>query len=120
MSYNRSGGFALVEVIVAMIIIAIIAVVTLEFYRVCIGRFVGNSRLSIEAVDFGREKMEELYFLSPSDLIDCTDIGAPLPDSIPGVFPNELKDKHAGTRKYTITTKPEGYKVIETRVEWTL
>ena len=120
MGHNKTKSFALVESIIAMLLIAITAVMALEFYSFCVKRFIGNSRLSLEAVDFGREEMEGLYFLNSASFpIDSTTTVA-LPDSIPGVFPNELKDKYAGTRNYTITSKPaSGYKVIETKVEWT-
>jgi len=116
MSYKKSRGFTLVEIIVAMMIIAISAIATLEFYRFCLKRFVGVSRLSLEATDFGRDNMEGLYFINSANLNDGT-VAEPLPNSIPGVFPNELKDNYGGVRQYTITSKT-AYKVIETKVDW--
>ncbi|MDP2929211.1 MAG: prepilin-type N-terminal cleavage/methylation domain-containing protein [Candidatus Omnitrophota bacterium] len=121
MEYDKSRGFALVEIIVAMLIFAITAIGTLDFYGWCVKRFIGNSRLSLEAVDFGRESMEGLYFRNSASLSDvAVTVPEPLPDSIPDEFPNELKDNYAGTREYTVTPKPaSNYKVVETKVEWT-
>ena len=116
MNYKKSRGFTLVEIVVAMMIVAISIVATLEFYRFCLKRFIGDSRLNLEATDFGRDKMEELYFVNSANLSDGT-VTESLPDSIPGVFPNELKDDYGGAGQYTVTSKT-GYKVIETKVDW--
>ena len=107
------------EIIIVTMIVATTAVVTLEFYALCVKRFIENSRLSLEAVDFGRAKMEELYFLSAAGLADGTVTTDSLPAST-ALVPNELKDRYAGTREYTVTSNPSaGYKVVETKVEWT-
>jgi Tfp pilus assembly protein PilE len=121
MRHKRSNGFALVEIIIVTMIIATTAIVTLEFYAYCVKRFIENSRLSLEAVDFGRAKMEDLYFLNSANLSDVTvTVLDSLPAADPGIFPNELKDRYAGTLEYTITPKPSSnYKVVETKVKWT-
>jgi prepilin-type N-terminal cleavage/methylation domain-containing protein len=118
MNRKRSRGFSLVEIIVAMMIIGITAVVALEFYRLCLKRFVGAARLNLEASDYSRDKMESIYFVSPTNLGDTTfTLTETLPAAVPGA-PAELKDSHAGKQSYTVTPTTRGYKVVSTSVDW--
>ena len=99
------------EVIVAMMIIAIMALSAFQFYIFCMNRLIMNARLNLIATDFGRVPMEERYFLSPGDT-GLTNIT------------NEtlvLETGHSSKRNCTITPGAAGtnYLIVETAVTWT-
>ena len=109
MGRNKNRGVTLIELIVAMTVIAITVVVTLEFYRFCMRQFILNARFSLEATDFARETMEELYFSSAAGMSDGT-----VQELLPPC------DLEGGARNSTITSNPgAGYKLIRTTVTWT-
>jgi len=108
------------EVLVAMVLITIIVIGTLEFCIFCQKNFLINSTLRLMAVNFAREQMEELYFLGPND--PALDSGAGTNNTLPeaGEFADTLRTKYSGQRSYTVTQPDSNYKVIQVTVTWNL
>lgn len=109
---NRRGT-TLVEIMLAMAIIAIAAVSSLEFYHYCQKSFIVSSKLKLAAADFARETAEEIYMLDHGNSIlgDGAAIQKDLPSTGDFCFP--------GTRTYTVTQVPDtDYKVVEVKVLW--
>lgn len=113
---NRRGT-TLIEIALAMTIIAIAAVSSLEFYKYCQKNFIVSSKLKLAAADFAKETAEEIYMLDPdnSTLGNGVTIQKDLPAT--GDF-SYLKNQHQGNRFCTVT-QGDSYKVVEVRVTWT-
>ena len=105
MHNNKSRGFSLIEVIVAMMIIAIMALSAFQFYVFCMNRLIMNARLNLIATDFGRVPMEERYFLSPGSLTNSFN-----------TF--DLEAGQSCNRSCNITSNTN-YLIVETAVTWT-
>ncbi|MDO8536036.1 MAG: type II secretion system protein [Candidatus Omnitrophota bacterium] len=121
---TKRKGFTLLELIVAMVIIAIMAVGALEFYVYSLNRFIMKARLDLQATDFARETMEKMYCLTPEQLVsysdtpDLPDFSASSDPTWKNAFSDEFKDRYGASRAYTVTSKPN-YKIITTTVTWT-
>lgn len=117
--FKNKIGSSLIEVILAMVIIAVAVVVTLDFYKHCQKNFILSSKLRMAAADFARETVEEMYWLDPSNpnLNTTTEaVSKALPST--GDFA-ELYDRYAGARTYTIAQETDAnYKVVEVKVSW--
>lgn len=66
----KNRGTTIIELLVAMVIIAITTVASLEFFNFCQRNFVVSSRLKFVAANIARETMEETYWLSGASLSD--------------------------------------------------
>lgn len=106
---DNKKGITLIETMVAIVVIAIAAVASLQFYAFCQRSFITNAVLNSMAANFARETMEDYYFSDYND-----------PDLNVGTNTVTLPTmgNHGGTRNYTVTNKT-GYKLIETSVDWT-
>lgn len=115
---RKKSGVTLIEVIIAMVVIAIIAVGAFSFFEHC-QRFIVDSQLRLIAVNFVRETMEERYWeLNPAETPDWA-ADTPLPTGTG--FGSLLRDNYGGTRHYRVsadTGTGTSYRVIETRVTW--
>lgn len=113
---TNKKGFTFVEIIVAMIIIAIVAVSSLEFFYFCQKFFITPIKPKFMASNLARETMESLYWQLGSSLADTQEPEAvALPDWDPG-FNDYLGD---WTMTYTVSTPAgnKGYKKIEVTIE---
>ena len=109
MKRNFLTGFTLVELIIAMVIIAIVSVCSLEFLRFCQKNFISNAESRFMAANYARETMEGLYWLPSSELVDVTASPVPLP----------VGSNLSATRTYTVSPR-NGYKVITVLIkDWT-
>ena len=110
-------SFSLVELVIAMAVMAVAVICSLAFYKFCDKCFIVNPTVRLQAINFARETMERLYFLNYDDplLNACANDALPSP---PDDF-SELKTIYGGTRAYTITqqTNPD-YKVVNVTVTW--
>lgn len=107
-------GVTIIETMVAIVVIAIAAVASLEFYALCQRNFITNAALKSIAANFARETMEGYYLRDYNDPdLNVGTTPVPLPASPPSPL-----GSHGGTRNYTVTQKT-GYKLIETYVDWT-
>ena len=95
-------GTTLVELIMAMVIIAIVAVSALEFFNFCQKNFIIPVKPKLVASNFAREKMEEQYWQPGALLNDGTSATAPL---------------SGWTMTSTISTNPAGYKKIDVTIK---
>ena len=102
---KKTKGFTLVEVLIAIIVIAIIAVAAFEFFRYC-QRFILQAELKLMAVNLAREKMEELYW----------DSDPPEPPAVPEDI--MLTTSHSFERNYTIGDSTGNYKIIDVTISW--
>jgi len=110
---KKTKGFTLIEILIAMVIIAITSIVTLEFYVFCQKNFIVKPQLRLMAVNFSRDSMEDYYFNS------SLTAGASTP-ALPSTNTNigdPLLDNYGGTETITITNKTN-YKIIETLITW--
>lgn len=107
---KKMKGFTLVEVIIAMMIIATISFGGFGFFQYC-KRFVVDSELRLTAINLARETMEKLYW---NDTLEET--ADRVDDELP---PEAFQDDYSGGRSHLITTDAEGkYKIIEVTVNW--
>lgn len=104
-------GVTLIETMIAIVIIAIAAVASLEFYALCQRNFITNAASKSIAANFARETMEDLYLRDDND--PDLNVGTTLVN-----LPASPLSSRGGTRNYTVTQKT-GYKLIETYVDWT-
>ena len=111
---SRAKGFTMLDMMIGVILIAIVAVGSLEFYRYCHKCFIANSKFTIEALGFAKESMERLCWLDSSDPAFST----PLP-TLPstGAF-GELGSRSGSSRTYAVSADKGGYKVLEVTVNW--
>jgi len=109
---KKTAGFTLIELILGVIIIAIAAVSSLEFYTYCHKFFILRSSLTSQALGFAKESMEGLYWSDPYDAALNTTPAPPLP-AIPATGDFAFK----GSRSYSVTDKGS-YKVLEVTVSW--
>jgi len=100
---KRKKGFTLVEVVIAMIMIAIIAVTGFEFLR-HVQYFIIVAGEELVALNLAREKTEELYW--DSDLKEMSPVTDDVSDYLPG-----------GRRTYSVGNSAGGdYKIISVSV----
>ena len=111
-------GVTLVELVIGIVIIAIISVASLEFFRHC-QRFIVDSEIRLGAVNFARETMDlRSWNTNVGDPTGWLDEPLPLPTG--GTF-GRIRDDYSGTRQYRIQSDTGGtgdYKVIKVRVSW--
>ena len=114
---DSKKGVTLIETMAAILVIAIAAVASLQFYAFCQRSFITNAALNSMAANFARETMEDDYF---SDYNDPDLYVNPVSNTntYPATLPASPLDQHGGTRNYKVTQKT-GYKLIETYVDWT-
>jgi Tfp pilus assembly protein PilE len=130
---NRKGQ-TLFEAILAVIIVAVIAMVVMEFY-VTNKRLIQRNKLRVMAANFARETMESLYTKSLTDIetipfnaqikrtTDMPDF--PYKASVPLGLPSSTTDmpslgelkKHNPQRYFTVTHH-DVYDVITVTVTW--
>lgn len=108
---KNKKGLSLVEIIIAMVVIATISVATFEYFWHC-RRFILNTDLRLMAVGFARETIEELYWDD-----DLTETPGPVDDPLPaGVLGNP---PHNGYRNYTVdNNSTNDYQIITITVGW--
>ena len=112
---RQKRAFTLIELITAVVIMAIAVVCSLEFYRYCHKNFLINSMLKLEAANFARETMEGIYFLDPTDSqLSAGNYTQALPST--GDC-SQLKTQYGGTRTYRVAQQTD-YKVIQVTVNW--
>jgi len=109
---KKNAGFTLIELILGIVIIAIAAVSSLEFYSYCHKFFIMRSSLTSQALGFAKESMEGLYWLDPYDAA----MNTPLP-SLPAIPVTGDFAFKGGSRSYSVTDKGS-YKVLEVTVIW--
>lgn len=112
---SRKTGLTLIEVIVAIVIIAIGAVAALQFYVFCQKSFLTSAITRPMAANFGRETMEDLYLRDYSD----TNLA---PNNYSVTMPVTPTYGRNWTQTYTVTnsTSPEpDYKIITVPTDWT-
>ncbi|OGX01435.1 MAG: hypothetical protein A3I73_02095 [Omnitrophica bacterium RIFCSPLOWO2_02_FULL_45_16] len=110
---SAKKGITLIETMVAIVVIAIVAVVSLQFYVFCQRSFITNAVSNSMAANFARETMEDYYF---SDYNDAALAVGTYTATLPA---SPLANQHGGTRSYTVTNATNDYKLIETKVTWT-
>lgn len=113
---DNKKGVTLIETMVAILVIAVAAVASLQFYAFCQRSFITNAALNSMAANFTRETMEDYYFSDYNDpALNVGNYSVSLPASPLG--------SHGGTRNYKVTNRTVtaniGYKLIETYVDWT-
>ena len=99
---KKVKGFTLVEVITAMIVIAIIALAAFEFFVYC-QRFIVNADLRLMAVNSARARMENAYW-DPNV-------------SSEGAVPITLVPGHVWDRSLNVTAGQGDYEVITVTIE---
>lgn len=120
---KNKKGTTFIELVLAMVMIAIAVVTTLDFYKYCQKSFITNSKLKMAAADFASETTEEVYMLDFVDpKLNTTDENGVV-KSLPsqGDFA-DLATQHEGTRAYFVSqtdvTSSDSYKVVEIKVCW--
>ncbi|MDP3791712.1 MAG: prepilin-type N-terminal cleavage/methylation domain-containing protein [Candidatus Omnitrophota bacterium] len=111
---GKNRGFTLVELIVAMVIIAITAVGAFEFYVFSMKNFIMKARLTLMATDFATDKMEKLYYLALGDL-------PPEGDTTNDQFRNDTyltELKNRGGNCLINVTSTTNYKIVTTKITW--
>ncbi|MCX5667779.1 MAG: prepilin-type N-terminal cleavage/methylation domain-containing protein [Candidatus Omnitrophica bacterium] len=114
---NTKAGFSLIEVIIAIILIAIAAIGALSYIVYC-NHLTLQVSARIVAANFARETMEGLYKKDYPGL--NVTAGDGLSDPLPGAtaFGGAFLSRYStATRKYTITDMG-GYKLIIAKVTW--
>jgi prepilin-type N-terminal cleavage/methylation domain-containing protein len=116
---RNSKGFSLIEIITATVLIAIIAVASLEFYRYCYSNFIIQDKLKLEAVNYAMGAMEILYAEEPdSPLLDETTIW--VEDGT--ITEGDLAGRNGHKYRYIKTMSTSGindeYKLVKTKVTW--
>ena len=101
-----------------MVVIAISAIASLEFFKYCYGNFIIPAKWRLEAINYARGSIEAVYMEEyGSPALGDTEGWVELPD--PG---GDLAGLGAGSdiKVYT-KNSPAGqeYKVVSTRVTWT-
>lgn len=114
---KRRAGFSLIEVMIAVIIFAIAAVASLEFFRHCHESFLQKDKLRLQAFYAAAASLESLYW-EDLDSSSLNPTGGWIGLAAPG---GSLANVNA-KRDYSIETRNSGldteYKVIRTRVSW--
>lgn len=100
-------GVTLVELITAMIIIAIVAIVSLEFFYFCQKYFITPIKPKFTASNLATETMENLYWQVGSSLGDTSE---PVPVALTGW---DCLDDWEMTYDISEPTGNKGYKKIE-------
>ncbi|MCX5666865.1 MAG: type II secretion system protein [Candidatus Omnitrophica bacterium] len=108
---KKNAGFTLIDLILGIVIIAIAAVSSLEFYRYCHKFFILRSSITVRALGFAKESIEGLCWLDSSD----ASLNIPLP-SLPAL-PATGDFAFTGSRSYSVIDKGS-YKVLEVKVSW--
>src|SRR3989338_4627746 len=90
-------GVTLIETMVAILVIAIAAVASLQFYAFCQRSFITNAVSNSMAANFARETMEDYYFSDYND--SALAVGT---YTVP-LIGSPLANQHGGTRSYTVT-----------------
>ena len=117
MRESKAKGFTLIDMIVGVVLIAIAAIGSLEFYYYCYKFFIARPKPTIEALNFAKESMEELYWIDSSSAALTLPLQAPnLPLPTTGNF-KELGSRFNGSRSYSVVDKGS-YKVLEVTVSW--
>lgn len=111
---DSKKGVTLIETMAAILVIAIAAVASLQFYAFCQRSFITNAASNSMAANFARETMEDYYFSDYND----SDLNVGNYNTVP-ITGSSLANNHNGTRSYTVTQPiGTGYKLIETKVHW--
>ena len=107
-------SFSLVELVIAMAVMAVAVICSLAFYKFCDKCFIVDTTVRLQAVNFARETMEGLYYLDYND----SNLSAGANDDLPstGDF-SGLKTIYGGARSYAVTDKAD-YKVVQVTVSW--
>ena len=109
---KKHAGFTLIDLILGIVIIAIAAVSSLEFYSYCHKFFILRSSITVRALGFAKESMEGLYWLDSSDA--ALNICNETPLAMPATGDFAFK---GGSRSYSVIDKGS-YKVLEVTVRW--
>jgi len=103
--FNKKG-VTLAELMVAMVMIAITVVASMEFFRFCHKSFIVNSTLKLRAADLGRETMEGLYN-DPGGTMGNHTVSMP-----PGVYGIDGWNSSYNISQGTEPTQGSDYRVI--------
>ena len=103
---TKKMGMTLVEVLIAMVIIAIVAVCGSTYFAFC-KRSIISSQSRLMEVNFARDTMERLY--TSTTLVP----GSNYNDALPA---GDLRDRDGGTRTYTVAAQSGNYEVLTVTV----
>jgi prepilin-type N-terminal cleavage/methylation domain-containing protein len=116
-----SRGFTFVELIVAMVLIVIVSIASLEFFKYCYKNFLVPDELKLEAVNYAAGSMEKLYMEDPAS--SSLAVTAGWVDVDGGAITEGKLGNRSGHKYKSITTMNSGsaneYKLIKTKVTWT-
>ena len=120
---NRKAGLTMIELMVGVLLVAIAAVVGLQFLIYC-DTYTTHAESRVAAVNLALETMEEFYMRDSATLgaDAANEIG--LPPSAGG-FIDKLRDSPGAKRSYIIGTSalqlgnpPRTYRTITVTVQW--
>ena len=123
---NKNAGMTLIEIIIAVLLITITIIGSLQFLVYC-NKFAFDADTKEMASNFARETMEGLYQKDYDDLIPNTP-GIPYPATIvngQNFDTSRLCTQHSGTRTYSVSPEQQDsvtgayYKIITVDVTWT-
>lgn len=106
----------MVEIIVAITLIAIVSVTSLAFYSFT-AHFGSLTNLRLMAANFARQTMERQYMKTYANLT----LGGPYSDSLPTSGLYSVLYNFGGSRNYKVESPTGGgsnYKVITVTVSW--